>query len=287
MRALLVALCPVASIVVASGCGEVDDYVVVHATTLTHELEGARHLVVRNRFGRIRLVPCKGELVTVKAEFKVPESRREQLAGIGTDDLKIGMRSFTATIHGDDRDSLVVECGQAEDPRASGVVADLEITAPATLPWSVWGNAGAISVEGDGNDVSIRADLGTIELTGSVGHVTLDATVSGVSVDVEKLAGGHIEARGDDISLRVRKTGPTEDLTMLTLDGGVAMELPRLLSAQLQLRASLGDIELEGVEGVAAKAERKGHSVEGEVGLGGAKLRVTAEVGDVKLSLRD
>jgi hypothetical protein len=285
MRVLAVSLASLACAFLPS-CGPVDDYVTVHTTELEHELGGVRALVVRNRFGRIQLRPVKdGDTVTVKAQFKVPESQRERLAGIGTNDLSLGTRSLGSTVYGASGEDLVIECGQMDSPMASGVVAELEVTAPTTVPWYVWANAGAIEVEADGNKVSIDADLGSVTLKGSVGDLTVHSTVSPVTIDVAKLLGGSIDARGGDIDVNVRESGPHEDLTLLTLDGDATLGFPRDFTGEFQLRSSLADVVLENVPGLVVKDERKGHSAAGKVGTDGPKVRVIAETGDVRVTI--
>ena len=266
------------------GCGDVDDFVPLGSSTATHDVRDAQRIVVRNVCGTVRIRPGADDAVTVKTIVRGRESTQgDATVAAALRNLRIDVRRSEL---GQPGDELVIENGGEEGPRESPCRVDLEIEAPASLPWSVYGYTGDVHVEAGGNDVFAESDVGAVELGGSAGHVKLVSRASMVSVDVECITGGSLEARADDVKLVVRRDGPTEELALLSLEGDVELELPRSASARAVLRSSLGDVTVQGAGALAPREERKGHVADGDLGGGGPTLRATTESGDVRLVVK-
>jgi hypothetical protein len=244
--------------------------------TQSEEVGAARRLLVRGLSGDIHVKPTDGSRVTVKATVYVRETMHASFSKPDSG------RDFR--IYEDDND-LVVESCHIDPPTGAEWRIDFDIEAPTDIKWFIDSVQRGIHVEADGNDVGAVVHLGDIEVTGSVGELDLESKLGSVSVDVQSLGGGKVRSDGDDVKVVVRSTGPTADFNVLALQGGIELQLPRSASADLDLRATMGDVEVAGAS-LMVKEAKKGHTATGVLGKGGVKLQAIAEPHDVKFVVK-
>lgn len=168
----------------------------------------------------------------------------------------------------------------------------VQFKAPAVPGAAVEVN-GIIYVPEARTDVHIRVSKG-------------DCTIEGVTGWIEvTLEDGNLEARGiqgyfsgliksGDITIEpAGRRWEGHGLTAATLRGAVLLRLPEAYSAALQLETKDGNLEIDypeqEIEGekvpLTAVANKAGRSLKASVGDGGAPLRLSTRVGDIRLSV--
>lgn len=170
----------------------------------TSSFEGARHLVVRNDAGSVRLSPSPTGTITV---------RREETRGLSKPKYRERM----------DGDRLVLD---ADCPPAFSSYCDvvLEIAVPAGVDVDASGGGGSVRAEGLDADLRLRSSGGSVTVVG--GGPSLDLDSSGGSVNVEAGRAATVKARSSGGSVRVRSAIVPATIDARSSGGGVTVELP-------------------------------------------------------------
>ena len=170
----------------------------------TSSFEGARHLVVRNDAGRVRLGPSTTSTLTI---------RREATRGLSKPTYRERM----------DGDRLVLD---ADCPAGFSSYCDvnLEISVPAGVDVDARAGGGSMRADGVDSGLRLRSSGGSITVVG--GGPTLDLDSSGGSVNVEATRAQDVKARSSGGSVRVRSAVVPTRVDVRSSGGGVTVELP-------------------------------------------------------------
>ena len=166
--------------------------------------EGARHLVVRNDAGSVRLSPSPTGTITIL---------REETRGLS-------QPKYRERIDGD---RLVVD---ADCPAAFSLYCDvvLDIAVPTGVDVDAGSRGGSVWVEGLDGGLRLRSSGGSITVIG--GGPSLDLDSSGGSVNVEAGQAATVKARSSGGSVRVRSAIVPATVDARSSGGGVTVELP-------------------------------------------------------------
>lgn len=184
-----------------------------------------------------------------------------------------------------------------------GPSASLVVKLPRASNLEARSGDGSIRVDDVAGRVSLRSGDGSIAgttLDGEIaahtgdGSVSLDRVSGRISVEtgdgsvnVSGVVRG-LHARTGDGSITVRaadQSAVLEDWDVSTGDGGMTIELPRGLDAEVDARTGDGGISVEGLEVVRASSGREDDRDElrGRIGAGGKILKLRTGDGSIRL----
>ncbi len=172
--------------------------------------------------------------------------------------------------------------------------ATIRTTGSAVPPATIKVNL-TLYVPGEKTDMSIKMDQGDISIDSVNGWV--EATAREGSLEVNSMA-GYFSASTQRGDIRVAMSGVRWrglEFAALTQRGSVSLKLPAKYSAALQLETREGKVVVDYpprvVEGESVPPEivirKKGQSLKGAVGDGGAPIKLATYCGDVILSLAE
>jgi len=159
-----------------------------------------------------------------------------------------------------DEDGVHIHGRNCCDHRAS---IDLDITVPTNLEVNVGSISGDVTIDGAQGDVRASSVSGELRLRHLRASSIRAHTVS-----------GDIEARVDAL------TG-TGDLSFHSVSGGVVMELPRALDADIRMSTVSGELESDYPLTLNGRMSRR--RTEARIGKGGRLIDLSTVSGDVRI----
>ena len=132
------------------------------------------------------------------------------------------------------------------------------------------------NIEIDASSVS-----GNVEVVGAQGNVRA-GSVSG-DIRLERLRAASVEARSvsGEISASIESLTGSGALSFKSVSGGVKLDLPRGLDADLSMSSVSGQLDSEFQMTLGGRTSRR--RIEARIGRGGRDLDVTTVSGDVRL----
>jgi DUF4097 and DUF4098 domain-containing protein YvlB len=254
-----------------------------------------QRLVVTARVGDVLICPSSAGPVRIEAEVLVRSKRVEvEKAGKTFEDhVRISERAGVLTIEDAHRDAPDREdwsvALKVEMPRPLAVTA---VTGVGNV--EVRTAVGEVKAQTGVGDVRLSAgDLASAAVTSGTGNVevkvgtisgSLEAAsgVGGVTAKAAGVAGRTVAKTGTgDIDLEFAEASPREDVSATTGVGDVRVTLPAKASGRFSAQASVGQIEVEGLAGLAVTKSIPGESASGTVGEGGPQFTISTGTGDV------
>ncbi len=162
--------------------------------------------------------------------------------------------------------------------------AKLIVSLPAASDLTAKSGDGSIDVERVAGRIDLRSGDGSIKARSLDGDVSVTTGDGSVAVDGRFAS---LRARSGDGSLRLTAAPGSRvarDWDVSTGDGSVTFDIPNDLNADLDAHTGDGRIRLDGISVSNVQGELRRNSVRGQLGSGGATLRI--RTGDGSITLR-
>jgi hypothetical protein len=185
--------------------------------------------------------------------------------------------------------------------------ANLIVSVPVQTAVTGRSGDGAITVRGVNGKVDLETDDGNVRVEDVKGDIAIRSGDG--AVDARHVQGGarintgdgsvraegilsslDLETRDGSVDVSARTGSAVEaDWTITTGDGGIRLELPEGLNAELDAQCSDGRVQVGRVAGQPAGAgeneERERHSFRGRLGSGGKAVKVRSGSGSITVKL--
>lgn len=268
---------------------------IVETIDRSFTVDGTPEIYVRNVDGRIEVTAHTGSEVQIRAIKEVTRASSDSEAKRAADKVKVRIEQVGNRIE-----------VEAEHPKRlfsfgePNVVVHFEIRTPRRTNLdakSVDGQLKVTSLEGDLRLKTVDGDLHADGCSGSIvaeavdGNLLLrelEGNVDARTVDGDleldgKLAVVQAKSTDGDIVIRVQAdSAMTEEWSIRTTDGSIRLQIPDGFGADLDVKASDGDIETDHPVTLEGKLAR--HQLQGKLYGGGHLLRIRTTDGSVELT---
>lgn len=265
-----------ALLLVAAGCASSDSFVAIGSVDASRPAAGVQRLDVDDPIGSIRVTPSSDDAVSIRAKIAVRSSLREQFpTADAARDLKIDVVG----------DALRIGSGHADDGHRDHFQIDLEIRAPARMPWKVAIGVGGVDVTGEGNAIDATAGVGNVVLHGKVAAAHATSGVGNVVVDVDTLASGVAKTGTGNVRVTITGGSLSGPLECTSGVGNVDVSVAPTVAADVALHTGVGTVRCDGAS-IGTTKNFVGGDAAGKLGAGGPRLAVTSGTGNVALRVR-
>jgi DUF4097 and DUF4098 domain-containing protein YvlB len=138
---------------------------------------------------------------------------------------------------------------------------------------------GEIEVENAEGNIEARTTNGSVEIKNAKGFVTATTTNGKIRVKSEGIKA--LITTNGNIEADIKKT-KGENIDIRTINGSITIGLPGSLNSALELSATNGGIDLDGIT-LEVISQNKNKYIKGKMGKGGPKINASTTNGSIRI----
>jgi hypothetical protein len=278
-------LCVTALLLLNGGCrqlyanlnAEYEPFVTVQQTVTP--TEAVQQVAVRFRAGKVTVIGDAEESVRIEAAVKLRDTRP----------TPSGMQDFDDHVRlSTEGDTVRIADAHMKQPDEKDWQIEFTVHVPAHLAVEVNGGVGQIQLTQIAGKTNVHSGVGDVRVVSAaqVEGLEIHAGVGDVHVQIDGLKEALTVDNGTgDITAHVVTVPPTFRIWLNTGVGDATLRIPNGTAGRFDLDTGVGNVRVQGLEGLTINDKGPGGDGGGQVGEGGPEIKLETGVGDVSVAV--